>query len=111
MIQNELLVSIAEKHNKSVAQVVYERGLVSILKSDRMERMVKNFNIFDVELSQDIDAIATLDTKESLFFSQRDTVGYKRLVQPNLILNTLRNKRKIVTRLPYTFGAAYLFVN
>lgn len=75
--QNEILVSIAERHNKSVAQValrwLIQRGVVAIPKSVRKERIIENFNIFDFELSQeDIEKIATLDTKESLFFSHRD---------------------------------------
>lgn len=42
--------------------------------------MVENFNIFDFELNQkDMNAIATLDTKESLFFSHRDPVMVKGL--------------------------------
>ncbi|NHC40578.1 aldo/keto reductase [Bacillus sp. MM2020_1] len=77
MFQNEILVSIAEKHNKSVAQLVLrwltQRGVVAIPKSVRKERIIENFNIFDFELSQeDMEKIAALDTKESLFFSHRD---------------------------------------
>jgi len=77
IFQNEVLVSIAEKHNKSVAQVILrwltQRGVVVIPKSVRKERIVENFNIFDFELSQeDMEKIATLDTEESLFFSHRD---------------------------------------
>lgn len=77
MFQNEVLVSIAEKHNKSVAQVVLrwltQRGVVAIPKSVRKERIIENFNIFDFELSQDdMKKIAALDTKETLFFSHRD---------------------------------------
>lgn len=75
--QNEVLVSIAEKYNKSVAQVALrwltQRGVVAIPKSVRNERIVENFNIFDFELSiEDMEKIATLDTQESLFFSHRD---------------------------------------
>ncbi|CAM4026296.1 aldo/keto reductase [Lederbergia lenta] len=77
MFKNELLTSIAEKYNKSVAQVVLrwltQRGVVAIPKSVRKERIIENFNIFDFELSQeDMEKIATLDTKESLFFSHQD---------------------------------------
>ncbi|SNT57664.1 Aldo/keto reductase [Bacillus sp. OK838] len=77
MFQNEILVSIAEKYNKSVAQVVLRwlthRGVVAIPKSVRKERIIENFNIFDFELSQeDMGKIAALDTKETLFFSHRD---------------------------------------
>ncbi|MFD9628157.1 aldo/keto reductase [Peribacillus muralis] len=74
---NEILVSISEKYNKSVAQVALrwltQRGVVAIPKSVRKERIIENFNIFDFELNQeDLDQISTLDTKESLFFSHRD---------------------------------------
>ncbi|MEK3796679.1 aldo/keto reductase [Peribacillus sp. FSL H8-0477] len=77
MFQNEILVSIGEKHNKSVAQVILrwltQRGIVAIPKSVHKERILENFNIFDFELSQeDIEKIAGLDRKESLFFSHRD---------------------------------------
>ena len=77
MFQNEVLASIAAKHNKSVAQVILrwltQREVVVIPKSVRKERIVENFNIFDFELSQeDMDKIALLDTKQSLFFSHRD---------------------------------------
>ncbi|WP_027093242.1 aldo/keto reductase [Cohnella thermotolerans] len=77
MFQNEILVSIAEKYDKSVAQVILrwltQRGVVAIPKSVRKERIIENFNIFDFELShEDMEKIATLDTKESLFFSHRD---------------------------------------
>ncbi|MEH7494724.1 aldo/keto reductase [Neobacillus niacini] len=77
IFQNDLLVSIAEKHNKSVAQVILrwltQREVVAIPKSVRKERIIENFNIFDFELSQeDMERISTLDTKQSLFFSHRD---------------------------------------
>jgi 2,5-diketo-D-gluconate reductase A len=77
IFQNEVLVSIAEKYNKSVAQVVLrwltQREVVVIPKSVRKERIIENFNIFDFELSQaDMERIATLDTKQSLFFSHND---------------------------------------
>jgi len=77
MFGNEVLTSIAEIHNKSVAQVVLrwlvQRGVVVIPKSVKKERIVENFNIFDFELSaDDIEQISTLDTRESLFLSYRD---------------------------------------
>ncbi|MFY0780452.1 aldo/keto reductase [Peribacillus simplex] len=77
MFQNEILVSIAEKYNKTVAQVILrwltQRGVVAIPKSVRKERIIENFKIFDFELGQeDMEKIATLDTKKSLFFSHND---------------------------------------
>ncbi|MEB2493250.1 aldo/keto reductase [Peribacillus frigoritolerans] len=77
MFQNETLVAIAEKYNKSVAQVILrwltQREVVVIPKSVHKERIIENFSIFDFELSQeDTETISTLDTKESVFFSHRD---------------------------------------
>ncbi|MEC0204648.1 aldo/keto reductase [Paenibacillus lautus] len=77
LFQNKVLVSIAEKVNKSVAQVVLrwltQREVVAIPKSVHKERIIENLNIFDFELSQeDMELITTLDTKQSLFFSHND---------------------------------------
>lgn len=77
MFSNEVLTSIAEKHNKSVAQVVLrwlvQREVVVIPKSVRKERIVENFDIFDFELgTDDVEQISALDTRESLFLSYRD---------------------------------------
>ncbi|WP_288925048.1 aldo/keto reductase [uncultured Trichococcus sp.] len=77
IFQNEVLGSIAQKYNKSVAQVILrwltQRGIVAIPKSVHKERIIESFNIFDFKLSQeDMEMIATLDTKKSLFFSHND---------------------------------------
>ena len=84
IFQNDLLLSIAEKQGKSVAQVILrwltQRGVVAIPKSVRKERMTENFNIFDFELSaEDMNAIATLDSKQSAFFDHRDPAMVKAL--------------------------------
>jgi len=84
IFQNELLLSLAGKHQKTVAQIILrwltQRGVVAIPKSVRKERMEENFNIFDFELSpEDMAAIATLDTKTSSFFDHRDPNVVKRL--------------------------------
>lgn len=77
LFTNDVLALIAEKHDKSVAQIVLrwlvQRGIVVIPKSVRKERILENFNIFDFELSADeIEQISALDTRESLFLSYRD---------------------------------------
>jgi diketogulonate reductase-like aldo/keto reductase len=82
IFQNELLLSIAGKYQKTVAQVILrwltQRGVVVIPKSVRRERMVENFNVFDFELSpDDMDAIKTLDTRVSSFFDHRDPAMVK----------------------------------
>jgi len=77
IFRNELLLSIAAKHKKSVAQVILrwlsQRGIVVLSKSVRKERMIENINVLDFELStEDMTAITTLDTKTSSFFDHRD---------------------------------------
>lgn len=85
IFQNEVLLTIARAHQKTVAQVILrwliQRGVVVIPKSVRRERIEENFNVFDFELSpQDMAEIARLDTRQSLFFDHRDPEMVKRLV-------------------------------
>ncbi|WP_065219536.1 MULTISPECIES: aldo/keto reductase [Butyricimonas] len=77
MFRNPALVSIAAKHNKSVAQVILrwltQRGVVAIPKSVHKERIIENFRIFDFQLdAADIEAIASLDMNKSLFLDHYD---------------------------------------
>jgi diketogulonate reductase-like aldo/keto reductase len=77
IFQNQVLLSIATNHNKTVAQVILrwltQRGIVAISKSMRKERMIENISIFDFKLtSENMDAIRTLDMKTSSFFDHRD---------------------------------------
>lgn len=70
---NPELEKIGKKYGKSVAQValrwLIQRDVIIIPKSVHIERMQQNMDIFDFELSQeDMATIATLDTKQSLFF-------------------------------------------
>lgn len=89
IFQNEVLLSIGKKYNKTVAQVILrwltQRGVVVIPKSVRKERMEENFNSLDFELSaEDIRSIATLDQKASLFFDHRDPAMVKWLGERTL---------------------------
>lgn len=77
LFENEVLKEIGAKYNKTTAQVMLrwhlQRGIVVIPKSTHKERMIENINVFDFELSkEDMDKIATLDTKTSSFFSHQD---------------------------------------
>lgn len=77
LFHNEVLMSIATGHGRSVGQVVLrwliQRGVVAIPKSVHKERIIENFAIWDFDLSQaDMDRIAALDTGCSLFFSHQD---------------------------------------
>lgn len=74
---NEVLVTLAAKYRKSVAQVVLrwliQRGVVVIPKSVRPERMAENIDVFDFTLApEDMERIASLDTGQSCFLSHRD---------------------------------------
>src|ERR687884_975329 len=89
IFQNELLLSVAGKYGKSVAQVILrwltQRGVVAIPRSVKKERIVENFRIFDFELSpEDMDAIVTLDTKQSAFFDHRDPKMVRALSEAKL---------------------------
>jgi 2,5-diketo-D-gluconate reductase A len=84
IFENDVLLSIAGKYRKTVAQVILrwltQRGVVVIPKSVRKERMSENFNVFDFELSPaDMEAIVALDTKVSSFFDHRDPQVVKAL--------------------------------
>ncbi len=77
MFTNETIAKIGAKYGKTVAQVILrwelQRGIVVIPKSVHMERMEQNFNVFDFELTADDMAVmATLDKKQSSFFSHTD---------------------------------------
>lgn len=83
---NELLRSIADKHHKSVAQVILrwltQRGVVAIPKSVRAERIAENFDVFGFDLApDDMAAITTLDRGVSSFFDHRDPAMVKWLGQ------------------------------
>ena len=77
MFEEPVLVGIGKKYGKTSAQVILrwhmQRGVVAIPKSTHIERMKQNFDIFDFELSEeDMAKIATLDKKQSSFFSHYD---------------------------------------
>jgi 2,5-diketo-D-gluconate reductase A len=77
LFQNPVLAAIGAKYGKSVGQVVlrwvFQRGIVSLAKSVRKERIVENINVLDFELSQDeMIKISAMDTATSAFFSHRD---------------------------------------
>ncbi len=89
IFQNELLLSIGKKYNKTIAQVVIrwltQRGVVAIPKSTHKERMEENFNSLDFELSgEEMEAIKILDTNKSYFFDHRDPAMVKWLGERKL---------------------------
>lgn len=77
MFKNNVLSTIAKKHNKSIAQVILrwlvQNNIIAIPKSTHKERMIENIDIFDFSLdSKDLENISSLDTDKSLFFSHYD---------------------------------------
>lgn len=77
LFENETLVNIGKKYDKSSAQVILrwliQRGVIIACKSTHIERMEQNFNVFDFELSnEDMENINKLDTCDSLFFNHQD---------------------------------------
>ena len=57
LLDNEVLTEIANKHNKSVAQVILrwdvQNGIITIPKSTKEHRIVENASIFDFELTKE----------------------------------------------------------
>lgn len=77
LFQHPVLTEIGQKYGKSVGQVVlrwiFQRGIISLAKSVRKERMEENINILDFDLSSDdMLQITAIDTATSAFFSHRD---------------------------------------
>jgi 2,5-diketo-D-gluconate reductase A len=77
LFTDPVLTEIGKAHGKSVAQVVLrwliQRGVVTIPKSVRRERMEQNLDVFDFTLTdEEIARIATMDRGASLFFDHRD---------------------------------------
>ena len=67
ILEEEMLATLGAKHGKSVAQVVLrwhiQRGVAVIPKSNSMDRITENMNVFDFELSgEEMAAISALNS-------------------------------------------------
>lgn len=72
MLDNEVMIKIASKHEKTVPQVAIrwfiQRGIVAIPKSVTDSRIISNYDVFDFELSsEDMVEIRTLNKGNKLF--------------------------------------------
>ena len=79
---NPVLKAIAEKHGRTVGQVVLrwlnQRNVVVIPKTVHKERMIENFSICDFTLTeQEMQAIAGLDTGKSPIYDDMDLATTK----------------------------------
>lgn len=66
LFDNEILKEIADKYNKSVAQVILrwdlENNIVTIPKSTNESRIIQNSNIFDFQLTkEEVERISSLN--------------------------------------------------
>lgn len=84
IFDNYILKEIAEKHNKTTAQVILrylnQNNIIAIPKSVHENRIKENFDIFDFELTQeDMAKIKLLDTKHPLILDIQSLDEVKRL--------------------------------
>ena len=83
---NEVLTELGKAHGKTLAQTalrfLIQRGVIIIPKSTHKERMQENLDIFDFELTSDeMNRIAALDLKHSLFFSHYEPKMVEQFMQ------------------------------
>jgi len=83
--ENETLVKIAKKHNKTVSQVtlryLIDLGIIVIPKTTHKERMAENFNIFDFQLDdEDRAEIAKLNTNQGVILKGHETAESAKLI-------------------------------
>ena len=69
IFKEEVIIKLSEKYKKSPAQIVLrwdiQRGIITIPKSEKPERIKENFEIFDFELTEDeVKQINELDGKQ-----------------------------------------------
>lgn len=89
LFTNAVLAAIADKHGKSVGQVVLrwllQRRIVSLAKTVRRERMEENLDVFGFSLDEkDLALFDSLETGNSSFFSHRDPAIVKWLSERRL---------------------------
>jgi len=77
IFRNETLHRVADRHRKTVAQVILrwllQRNVVAIPKSVHAKRIAENFDVFDFSLEPgEMTSIGKLDTKTSSFLDHSD---------------------------------------
>ncbi len=71
MLQNTVLLRIADKHKKTSSQIVLrwhiQRGIIAIPRTTNFERLKLNMNVFDFQLDdEDMAMITSIDTGRCL---------------------------------------------
>ena len=102
LFENETLVNIGKKYNKSSAQVILrwliQRDVIIACKSTHIDRMKQNFEVFDFELSEeDMEEIKKLNKGDSLFFNHQDpkmVEWFDKMVGERRINKDCRNDKK-----------------
>ncbi|WP_162891433.1 aldo/keto reductase [Pediococcus acidilactici] len=89
IFKNELIQQIAEKHHKTVGQIILrwllQRNITVIPKSVHRARMEENIAVFDFELDDaDMNLMSTLNRLESQFFDHRDPVTIEQIFGESL---------------------------
>ncbi|UWF33896.1 aldo/keto reductase [Pediococcus acidilactici] len=89
IFKNELIQQIAEKHHKTVGQIILrwllQRNITVIPKSVHRVRMEENIAVFDFELDDaDMNLMSTLNRHESQFFDHRDPVTIEQIFGESL---------------------------
>ena len=84
IFQNDVLKTIAQKYEKSVAQVILrwniQRQIVPLSKTVHTNRMEENLAVFDFELSQeDMHFIASLGENQTLF-GKNENPDYAKMI-------------------------------
>lgn len=77
LINNQVIVSLAQKYNKSVVQIIlrwnFQNGIVTIPKTSNEERLKTNIDIFDFNISkEDIKAIDAINENYRVRYNPDD---------------------------------------
>ena len=87
IFNEEIIKKLSEKYKKSPAQIILrwdiQRGIITIPKSQKFERIKENFQIFDFELTEDeIKDINSLDGKQKRIQDKDDVIEKQLLSAP-----------------------------
>ena len=87
IFNEEVIKKLAEKYKKTPAQIILrwniQRGIITIPKSQKTERIKENFEIFDFEMTEDeIKEIDALDGKQKRIQDDEDVLEKQLLAAP-----------------------------